>query len=68
MTSKVEKAELLNVLEAIRREQYPDIPAELISSIVDAQFEKQDNREQARKDTRDLVDAFLATITPEQEG
>ena len=62
MTSKVEIEELVSVLEEIRSSQYPDIPAELIRNIVYAEFEKQDDRTQGRKDVKKLVDDFLKTI------
>lgn len=52
MTSKVEIEELINVLEEIRSTKYPDIPAELIKNIVYAEFEKQDDRAQGRKDAK----------------
>lgn len=62
MTSRVEIEELINVLEDIRNTQHPDVPAELIKNIVYAEFEKQDDRAQGRKDVKKLVDVFLKTI------
>ena len=62
MTSKVEIEELISVLEEIRSTQYPDIPADLIKNIVCAEFEKQDDRAQGRKDSKKLVDEFLKSI------
>ncbi len=62
MTSKVEIEELISVLEEIRSTQYPDIPAKLIKDIVYAEFEKQDDRAQGRKDSKRLVEEFLKTI------
>lgn len=59
MMNNIEVEELIGVLETIRSEKYPDIPTELIRSIVNAQFEKQDDRVQARKDTKKLIDEFL---------
>lgn len=63
MTSKVEIEELIGVLEEIRNTRYPEIPANLIRDIVYAEFEKQDDRAQGRKDTKKLVDDFLKSIT-----
>lgn len=63
MTSKIEIEELIGVLEELRSSQYPGIPAELIKSLVCAEFEKQDDRVQGRKDMKKLVDDFLKTIT-----
>lgn len=62
MTSRVEIEELINVLEDIRNTQHPDVPAELIKNIVYAEFEKQGDRAQGRKDVKKLVDDFLKTI------
>lgn len=62
MTSKVEIEELVGVLEEIRSLQYSDIPAELIRNIVYAEFEKQDDRTQGRKDVKKLVDDFLKQL------
>ena len=55
----IEVEELLKVLESIRNEKFPDISKELIQGIVYAQFEKQDDRAQAKKDTKKLIDDFL---------
>ena len=62
MTSKVEIEELISVLEEIRSTKYPYIPAELIKNIVYAEFEKQDDRAQGRKDAKKLVEDFLKTL------
>ncbi|GKI13608.1 hypothetical protein CE91St44_00930 [Oscillospiraceae bacterium] len=62
MTSRVEIEELISVLEDIRSSQHPDVPAELIRNIVYAEFEKQDDRAQGRKEVKKLVDDFLKTI------
>lgn len=59
MMNKVEVEELINVLETIRISQYPDIPPELVRSIVETQFENQDDRATSRKITKKLVDEFL---------
>lgn len=63
MTSKIEIEELVGVLEEIRSSQYPNVPAELIKSIVYAEFEKQDDRVQGRKDVKKLIDDFLKAIS-----
>lgn len=63
MTSKVEIEELLGVLEEIRSSQHPNVPAELIKNIVYAEFEKQDDRVQGRKDAKKLIDDFLNAIS-----
>lgn len=62
MKNEVEVEELLRVLEAIRAEQYPDIPATLIKNIVLTQFGNQDDRIQGRRETKNLIDEFLKDI------
>ena len=64
--NKIEVEELLNVLEMIRNEKFPDIPQDLIRGIVNAQFEKQDDRTQARRDTKKLIDDFLKEFVADE--
>ena len=63
--NNVEVEELLNVLEEIRSEKYPDIPAEVIKSIVEAQFESQDDRAEGSRKTKRLIDSFLNEVVQE---
>ena len=51
--------ELLAVLEEIRANEYPEIPAETIEQIVTAQYENQDNRVLARSKTMKIVSDFV---------
>ena len=53
--------ELLQVLEEIRAERYPDIPCELVRDIVFSQFENQSDQDriQGRQDTTKLVMKYL---------
>jgi len=61
MRNKVEVAELLGVLETIRNEQYPDIPAELIRDIVSAEYENQDNPVEGHRNAKKAIDDYLRT-------
>lgn len=61
--TNVEKNELVSVLEEIRSKKYPDIPAELIEAIVSAEFDSQDDRAKARKDTQKIIDDFLKQVS-----
>lgn len=63
MMNKVEVEELITVLEGIRSAQYPDIPPELIRSIVETQFENQDDRAASKRNTKKMVDDFLKQVT-----
>ncbi|GHT01983.1 hypothetical protein AGMMS50276_31310 [Synergistales bacterium] len=60
--NNIEIDELLKVLESIRSEKYPNIPADLIKGIVSVQFESQDDRTQGHKETKKLIDDFLKEI------
>ena len=53
--------ELLRVLELIRAEKYPDIPAEVIREIVNAQYDNQaeNDRRHRRLQTTQIVMQFL---------
>lgn len=66
MKSNVEVEELIGVLEKIRREKYPEIPEELIREIVANEFEQQDDRAQAKKGTKKLIDEFLKNVQTEE--
>lgn len=66
MKSNVEVKELIGVLEKIRKEKYPDIPETLIRKIVANEFEQQDDRTQARKGTKKLIEEFLKTQSAEE--
>ncbi|WP_373231805.1 hypothetical protein [Cohnella sp.] len=63
MRNEIEVEELLRVLETIRSEQYPDIPAEIIREVVIAQFENQDDRTLGRRDTKKIIDDYLREVT-----
>lgn len=65
MMNRVEVEELLKTLEKLRAEKYPEIPAELIKDIVNAQFEHQDDTTLGSRETKKLIDDFLRKITIE---
>ena len=66
MKSNVEVEELIGVLEIIRKEKYPEIPEQLIREIVANEFEQQDDRAQAKKGTKKLIDEFLKNVQAEE--
>ncbi len=61
--TNIEINELISVLEKIRAEQHPEIPASLIKEIINAEFSSQDDRIKARHDTQKVIDDFLETVT-----
>ncbi len=67
MMNSVEVEALLKVLEAVRAEKYPGIPAELIKDIVTAQFENQDNPEQGSRATKKIIDDFMKDVKLDDE-
>lgn len=67
MSGRSNLDELLDVLECIRREKYPHIPAEVIREIVITQYDNQDKRLEARNSTTKIVNDFLNEATA-QEG
>lgn len=66
MKNNVEVEELIGVLEKIRQEKYPEIPESLVREIVANEYEQQDDRAQARKGTKRLIDEFLKTVSVEE--
>ncbi len=60
--------ELLEVLEDIRKEKYPHIPAEVIRQIVVTQYENQDKRLEARSTTTAIVNNFLNQAAESEEN
>lgn len=66
MKSNVEVEELIGVLEKIRKEKYSEIPETLVRDIVVNEFEQQDGRAQARKETKKLIDEFLKNVQVEE--
>lgn len=61
--TNIEISELIAVLEKIRSEQYPELPASLIQEIVSAEFSSQDDRTKARRNAEKVIDDFLKTVT-----
>jgi len=54
--------DLLETLERIRVEKYPDIPAEIIREIAFIQFEHQDNIELRFTKTQKAIDQYITKV------
>lgn len=54
--------ELLEVLEQIRAEKYPDVPKDLVEKIALSQYDNQDNRDIARINTMNIIADYLNNI------
>lgn len=59
MTRNNNLEELINIVEEIRAANYPDLPADLVRSVLQKEFELQDTRTQASSEVRDLVSSYL---------
>lgn len=67
MSGRSNLDELLDVLESIRKEKHPHIPAEIIREIVIAQYDNQDKRLEARSATNKIVNDFLNKATEQED-
>ncbi len=59
MATRQNLNELLNVLEEIRSNKYPDVPKELIEKIAIAQYDNQDDRNKARSETMRTLAEYI---------
>ena len=60
--TKTNLNDLLEVLEQIRAEKYPDVPKELVEKIALSQYENQDDRSKARSDTTKIIGEYMSNI------
>lgn len=58
--------DLKSTLEKIRKEQHPEIPAEVIEKIIIAQAENQDNAFKRQSETERIIDDFVRSINREE--
>lgn len=58
--TKTNLNDLLEVLEQIRAEKYPDVPKELVEKIALSQYENQDDRSMARSDTTKIIGEYMS--------
>lgn len=54
--------ELLDALDTIRREKYPEIPKDLLEAILLIEFSNQDSRASAQSSVQILLDTFLKDL------
>lgn len=54
------KESLKKTLEEIRQEKYPDLPADLVSKILDIQSQDRENTSKTHKQIRDLIIEHLS--------
>lgn len=54
--------ELLDALDTIRREKYPEIPKDLLEAILLTEFSNQDSRAAAQGSVQSLLDNYLKDL------
>ena len=60
--TKTNLNDLLNVLEDIRANKYPNVPKELVEQIALSQYENQDDRRLARTETTKIIAEYMNKI------
>ena len=60
--TKTNLNDLLEVLQQIRAEKYPDVPKELVEKIALSQYENQDDRSMPRSDTTKIIGEYMSNI------
>ena len=60
--TKTNLNDLLEVLEQIRAEKYPDVPKDLVEKIALSQYDNQDNRDIARSNTMRFIADYMNNI------
>mgnify|MGYP000133474767 CR=1 FL=1 len=60
--TKTNLNDLLEVLEQIRAEKYPDVPKDLVEKIALSQYDNQDNRDIARSNTMRIIADYMNNI------
>ena len=59
MTTRQNLNELLNVLDEVRKNKYPNVDKDLVRQVAIAQYDYQDNRGRARSETAKIISSFL---------
>ncbi|WP_019007447.1 MULTISPECIES: DNA modification system-associated small protein [Paenibacillaceae] len=59
--------ELFIALEAIRAEEYPELPRALLEDLLKIEYENQDNRVEAQTKALKLIDKYLSKLIVETE-
>jgi len=54
-----EPTDIIETLESIRQEEYPQVPPNLIKEIIEAEYETLENRDQSLNRVSNLVETYL---------
>jgi hypothetical protein len=60
--------ELLDTIEEIRKQKFPEVPAELVEQIASIEKNFTDNRQEAYKRIGQAIDAHLAQASAKKAG
>ncbi|MGZ7444262.1 hypothetical protein [Paenibacillus sp. TH7-28] len=62
MTKNSNLDDLFDALEAIRIEEYPELPKSMLEELLRIEYENQDNRVEAQTQALKLIDKYLSEI------
>lgn len=54
-----EPTDIIETLETIRQEEYPQVPPNLVKEIIEAEYETLENREQSLNRVSNLIESYL---------
>jgi hypothetical protein len=60
MPSRPSPPTLAEVVERVRQEEFPDLPAELVSTVLESQIANSDNPRQATQESERVLRQWLA--------
>ncbi len=62
MTLNNNLEELLNTLETIRKDEYPELPKDLLERLLKIEYDNQDNRVEAQTKAVKVIDEYFTKI------
>lgn len=54
-----EPTDIIETLETIRQEEYPQVPPNLVKEIIEAEYETLENRDQSLNRVSNLIESYL---------
>jgi len=54
-----EPTDIIETLESIRQEEYPQVPPNLVKEIIEAEYETLENRDQSLNRVSNLIESYL---------
>lgn len=54
-----EPTDIIETLESIRQEKYPQVPPNLVKEIIEAEYETLENRDQSLNRVSNLIESYL---------